>query len=82
VAIVVLNSLIFLLEVLILLTGNDDATCVIPYVLVRDVALAAGDPIGPPGDIGPTINAFRAFCEENGRRRDGVHHGRHAHRWE
>jgi len=45
---------------------NDDATCVVPYVLVRDVALLAGDPIGPREDIGPTINAFRAFCEENG----------------
>ncbi len=44
---------------------DNDATCVIPYVLVRDVALAAGDPIGPPEDVGPTINAFRTFCEES-----------------
>lgn len=44
---------------------NDDVTCVIPYVLVRGVALAAGDPIGPPEDVGLTIEAFRASCEEN-----------------
>jgi len=44
---------------------NNDANCVISYVLVRGVALAAGDPIGLPTDVGPTIKAFRAFCEEN-----------------
>ena len=44
---------------------NDDGSCVVPYALVRDVALAAGDPIGPAEDIGPTIAAFRAYCEEN-----------------
>ena len=44
---------------------NGEGTCVVPYVLVRDVALAAGDPIGPPEDVGPTIDAFVAHCEEN-----------------
>jgi len=44
---------------------NDDGSCIVPYTLVRDVALAAGDPIGPDEDIGPTIDAFRALCDEN-----------------
>ena len=44
---------------------NDDGGCIVPYTLVRDVALAAGDPIGPNEDIGPTIDAFRALCDEN-----------------
>jgi phosphatidylglycerol lysyltransferase len=44
---------------------NDDADCVIAYRLVRGVALAAGDPFGPADAIGPTLNAFRAFCEDN-----------------
>ena len=44
---------------------NEEETCVVPYVLVRDVALGAGDPIGPPEDIGPTIDAFVGHCQEN-----------------
>jgi len=44
---------------------NDDGGCIVPYTLVRDVALAASDPIGPNEDIGPTIDAFRALCDEN-----------------
>jgi phosphatidylglycerol lysyltransferase len=44
---------------------NDEGSCIIPYTLVRDVALSAGDPIGPQEDIGPTIDTFRALCDEN-----------------
>jgi phosphatidylglycerol lysyltransferase len=44
---------------------NDDADCVIAYALVRGIALAAGDPIGPEEAIGPTIQAFRTYCEGN-----------------
>ena len=44
---------------------NEDATCVVPYVLVRDVALVAGDPIGPPEAMEATIRAFASFCEVN-----------------
>ncbi|MBM4431444.1 MAG: DUF2156 domain-containing protein [Chloroflexi bacterium] len=44
---------------------NEDGTCVVPYTLVRSVALAAGDAIGPAEQIGPTIHAFQALCEAN-----------------
>jgi len=44
---------------------NDDGSCLIAYALVRDVALAAGDPIGANEDISPTIDSFRALCDEN-----------------
>ncbi|MCD4786227.1 MAG: phosphatidylglycerol lysyltransferase domain-containing protein [Candidatus Eremiobacteraeota bacterium] len=44
---------------------NYDSTCIIPYVLVRNVAISAGDPVGPPDKIISTIEDFKEFCEEN-----------------
>lgn len=44
---------------------NEDATCVIAYVLVGGVALGAGDVIGPEEDLASTVEQFHRFCEEN-----------------
>jgi phosphatidylglycerol lysyltransferase len=44
---------------------NRERSVVVSYVLVRDVALAAGDPIGRPEDIKTTIREFRDYCRQN-----------------
>ena len=44
---------------------NPNETSLIAYVLKNRVALAVGDPIGPPEETQPTIKAFRKLCEEN-----------------
>lgn len=36
----------------------------ISYVLEGNVAVVAGDPIGPPEEIGPTVTQFVSFCYE------------------
>ena len=44
---------------------SDNDSCVIPYVLEGNVALSAGDPIGPREEIAKTIEKFCTFAEEN-----------------
>jgi len=44
---------------------NDESTCIISYVLRKNVALAAGDPVGPYSDIEETVKAFKRFCNDN-----------------
>lgn len=44
---------------------NDSDSCVIPYVLKGNVALSAGDPVGPEDEIPKTIDKFCTFAEEN-----------------
>ena len=44
---------------------NKEDSCVIPYILKGNVALSAGDPIGPGGEIKKTLEEFSLFCEEN-----------------
>ena len=41
-------------------------TALVPYRVVRGVALVSGDPIGRPEDVGPAITAFRQRCQERG----------------
>ena len=38
---------------------------VIAYVVKGTVALALGDPIGPPEDCAPALEAFQKFCSHN-----------------
>ena len=38
----------------------------IPYASFGKVAVALGDPIGPPEDIYEAITGFRSFCDQNG----------------
>ena len=40
-------------------------TSFIAYRVAGRVALALGDPVGPPDEIDQVIRAFIAFCEEN-----------------
>lgn len=37
----------------------------VAYVVKRRVALALGDPVGPPGDVSAAIAAFRDLCSRN-----------------
>ena len=39
--------------------------CVIDYVLEGRIALALGDPIGPPKEISQAIQEFKGFCATN-----------------
>lgn len=39
---------------------------VIAYVTKNNIALALGDPIGPPGDFETCLHGFREFCASNG----------------
>ncbi len=39
---------------------------VIAYHVAGNVALALGDPVGPPEEIAPALRAFLAMCDENG----------------
>jgi phosphatidylglycerol lysyltransferase len=39
----------------------------IAYAIHGKVAVALGDPIGPPEDIDQAITGFRSFCTQNGR---------------
>jgi phosphatidylglycerol lysyltransferase len=45
---------------------NEYETAVVAYSLRNGVALAVGDPIGPPEDHGPMVKSFRGFCKEEG----------------
>jgi phosphatidylglycerol lysyltransferase len=38
----------------------------IAYAIHGKVAVALGDPIGPPEDVGQAINGFQSFCAQNG----------------
>jgi phosphatidylglycerol lysyltransferase len=42
---------------------NSDYTGCVAYTLVGDVALAAGDPLGPAGALPALVMAFRRYCE-------------------
>ncbi len=44
---------------------NEAGNCVIPFVLQRGVALAAGGVIGPEEDRAEAVRTFCAMCEEN-----------------
>ncbi len=44
---------------------NENDSVVIPYVLVGNVALSAGDPIGPREDMAKTVEKFCTFAIEN-----------------
>ncbi|MBI3764478.1 MAG: DUF2156 domain-containing protein [Chloroflexi bacterium] len=44
---------------------NADYSAFIAHTLVGDVALAAGDPIGPANSVRPILAAFRRHCEQN-----------------
>lgn len=43
---------------------SDSGKSVISYVLEGNVAVVAGDPIGPEEEMLPTIQQFMAFCQE------------------
>jgi phosphatidylglycerol lysyltransferase len=39
---------------------------VIAYRVADNTAIALGDPVGPEGEIGPTVREFLTLCRENG----------------
>jgi lysyl-tRNA synthetase class 2 len=45
---------------------SSDGRSLVAYVYVRGHAMVAADPIGPPDDIGRTLDEFLAFCRERG----------------
>lgn len=45
---------------------NSSRTCYISFCQIGDVAVALGDPVGPPSDIETTVCEFNDFCTSHG----------------